>query len=185
MEIRDSNPSAGTHKVIDILKHDHSIINKKMKALIDSNFMTTSWNSIYNDFKKLLVEHLEKEDKYLYPFLRIKAAEYKELANVLDKFDSEISTISQLVKNLDEKINNGNHYISDDFEYLKVMLTFRMALEEETIFKDFGNVIKTIENFEEFTKNSATERQTFKYWRSYVFKDYLYIGGCYKGTNLV
>ncbi|MBF0446111.1 MAG: hemerythrin domain-containing protein, partial [Magnetococcales bacterium] len=167
-----------THKIIDILKRDHILIKKKMKALIDSNFMTMSWNHIYSDFKKLLVVHLDKEDRHLYPFLKIKATKNRELANVLNKFDSEISTISQLVRNLDEKINNGNHYVAEDFEHLYALLTFRMTLEEETIFKDFGNVIKTIENFEVFKSTSITKLRTFHSCRSSYLQEQRFIYGC-------
>ena len=144
-----------TDKIIDSLQRDHTLIKKKMKALINSNFLSSSWVNLYNEFKTLLIDHVEKEDKHLYPFLQIKALEYRELADVLDEFESEISTISQLVQDLDEKIKNGNNYVAQDFEYLYVMITFRMALEEETIFKDFGNVIKMIENHEAFTKKST------------------------------
>jgi hypothetical protein len=154
---RSSQQSGEAHKIIDSLQHDHAIIKKKMKLLINTAFLTTSWGNIYNEFKALLSFHIEKEDKYLYPFLRSKASQYPELAVVLDEFDSEISVIAQLVKELDEKIQNGSNYIAQDFEYLYIMIIFRMSLEEETLFKDFGNVIKLIENHEEFTKKSAIE----------------------------
>jgi hypothetical protein len=152
---RASNRPSETYNIIETLQHDHVIIKKKMKSLIDANYSPTTWTKIYYDFRRLLVDHIEKEDKHLYPFLVKKAIEYPEIAVVLDEFTSEISAISQLVKDLDEKIKNSSNYVAEDFEYLYVMITFRMVLEEETIFKDFGNVVKMIENYQGFSESSA------------------------------
>ncbi len=151
----DQDKLVEANRVIDSIRVEHAAIKERMWILLDRSSDAATWKEEYFSFQAFVLQHIEKEDKYLYPFLRQKAKDLPHLASILDEFDSEICAIAKMIENVEQKVEEDSDELGLDLEYLFFLLIFRMSLEEETLFKDYGDVIKLMEHFDEFKNVSS------------------------------
>lgn len=141
--------------VFNRLKDEHRIIKKNMRMLYDMGLTSQEGKDTFQGMKNYWLVHLEKEDRLIYPLLKEKIKESRELKNFLEEFEDEISRISRLIRELDKNLEKGEGDFDVDFEYIYVLITFRSTVEEEVIFKDFGDILKTLSNLHEFKEEST------------------------------
>ena len=83
--------------------------------------------------KTLLLAHLSKEDKELYPVLDKAAESNPELKNYLNVFASEMKTISSFVINFfDKNLETINPELLDDLAKVSFYLKNRIGKEERS-----------------------------------------------------
>ncbi len=134
---------------------EHRVIEHNMRKLFDMGINTKEGREAFQGMKNYWLVHLEKEDRLIYPLLQEKRKELAELDNFFNEFEDEIGRISRLIKNLDKNLAAGEGDFDVDFEYIYVLITFRSTVEEEVIFRDFGDILKTISHIHEFIEEST------------------------------
>ena len=138
--------------IIETLKKEHVIINTQLRELVIAGIETHAGKQIFHELKALLFNHLHKEDHFVYPSLKKQAENNLKINEFLVEFEEDLLNIIDIVKQFENRLNNhdGDDDLSSDLEYLFVLLTFRMTVEEETIFKDFGDTFNTTQNINNF-----------------------------------
>jgi iron-sulfur cluster repair protein YtfE (RIC family) len=126
-------------KLLDVLKEEHEVILENLLAVKRYGVHTMEGRNQLMTAKRLLLDHLEKEDHHLYPELNKAAESDLELRERLDKYEQEMSDITEYCIHFFEKYSVGGGGIEFlmDFEKLKKALENRIQKEEKILYVRF------------------------------------------------
>lgn len=128
--------------LIDELKEEHKILLSYLKEA-NNNF------GLNNEISKqklllardLLLNHLKKEDRSLYPVLKKESENNPQLKNYLQTFASEMETITNFVIKFFEKNEKQiSPDFSDDLAKISFDLKQRMGREERVLYKEYEKI---------------------------------------------
>ena len=131
------------NNLINNLEEEHKeliILLEKLKVVSS----TDGRIKLLNESKELLMKHLEKEDKYLYPPLFEKSKTDSALKMTLSTFGAEMDKISEFIAEFYKKYGNKNEIHKESFN--KDLSTFNVALknrimkEEIAIYKAYAKL---------------------------------------------
>ncbi len=93
--------------LIKELKKDHSEIVTALNEVKKLGILSEEGQNILVSIKALLITHLKKEDKQLYPFLKKEAENNKLLKDALDLCAIEMENISRNIQEFFDKYSRG------------------------------------------------------------------------------
>jgi iron-sulfur cluster repair protein YtfE (RIC family) len=121
--------------LIDDLKKEHAAI---LDVLDEIKGIDMTSPEIWEKFKSIqlgLIEHLQKEDEFVYLVLREAATDRAELKRLLDSADEDMKGITRLVKGFFEKYPSGGAGAKFHEEFNELIATIRnRILNEENVF---------------------------------------------------
>ena len=125
--------------LIEELKKDHSEIVKLLKEVKELGILSKEGQAKLLSAKAHLLKHLSKEDEQLYPVLRIKAKENKQLQNALDLCVMDMENVSRVVQEFFDKYSRGvsGKELQKEFENLFVALDKRVRNEEDILYDEY------------------------------------------------
>ena len=128
-------------KLVNELKQEHQEITGLLLELQKMGVSSIIGIGLLLQSKTALVDHLNKEDKQLYPPLYKKAQSDLSLKRTLDTFGSEMEKITEFVLDFYQKYSDNNSI--NKTEFIKDISTFIVALksrimkEEIAIYKAY------------------------------------------------
>ncbi len=125
--------------LIEELKKDHSEIVKLLKEVKELGILSKEGQAKLLSAKAHLLKHLSKEDEQLYPVLRKKAKENKQLQNALDLCVMDMENVSRVVQEFFDKYSRGvsGKELQKEFENLFVALDKRVRNEEDILYDEY------------------------------------------------
>ena len=124
------------------LEKDHFEIVKTFKEIVQTGIGTTEGQQKLAKVKALLLNHLQKEDKYLYPELKKAGEKDKQLKSTLETFAADMEKITEKALAFFDKYEKGGKGIgfAKDFGSLFSKLTIRIRREETILYELFKNL---------------------------------------------
>jgi len=128
-------------KLISELKQEHNEIANLFNTIVKLGATSNKGLDIVKKSKIKLLEHLEKEDKYLYPPLYEKAQKDVLLRNTLKNFGEELEVVTQSVLNFYSKYSNlrsiNKQEFIEDMSALNISLKGRIMKEEYSLYRAY------------------------------------------------
>jgi len=128
-------------KLISELKQEHNEIADLFNTLMKSGVTSNKGLDIVKQSKAKLLEHLKKEDKYLYPPLYKMAEKDVLLRNTLRNFGDELEIVTQSAQRFYSKYSNMNNInkkeFIEDMSALNISLKSRVMKEEVSLYKAY------------------------------------------------
>ena len=128
-------------KLVNELKQEHQEITAILLELRKTGASSTKGMELLKQSKTLLLAHLTKEDKQLYPPLHEKAQSDLSLKKTLDIFGAEMEKVTEFAFDFYQKYSDINNI--NKTEFIKDMSTFivtfksRIMKEEVAIYKAY------------------------------------------------
>ena len=113
-------------KLINELKQEHLEIKQILLELQKNGNTSSKGVKLIMNSKKKLFEHIDKEDRLLYPVLWNKAKTDLSLKKTLDIFAAEMEKVAEFVRDFYMKYSFG---INNRDEFIKDIVTFRVTLK--------------------------------------------------------
>jgi len=119
--------------LIKQLKTDHDALRELSDQIFEYIVSDEKRMDFVNKFKEMILAHIEKEDKYLYPFLHEKAKNNSFLKSKLDFFAKDWEETSKFALYYIDKYSSGK--FDDDFtkDTAKLLSTLRQRMMKEEI----------------------------------------------------
>lgn len=140
-------------KLIEELKSDHTELKQTLKLAADFRRPAMESVDLLHRVKATLLEHLEKEDRELYPRLQSAAASDPVLRSLLGSFGKEMELIVPQALEffaryddpdaVTDKIRSNVQYavqFGADLERLIGLLGLRIGREERTLYPQYDRV---------------------------------------------
>ena len=132
-------------KLITELKEEHKNIEKVFIELQKNGATTEKGIKLIIASKQMVFEHLEKENKQLYPFLREKAKSDPMLKKTLETFSKDMESIADAIQIFYKKysfsIENHDEFLQDMIK-TKMSLKKRIMNEEIILYKAYEQLSK-------------------------------------------
>ena len=124
------------------LKKDHSEIVAILKEVKELGILSKEGQAKLLSAKAHLLKHLNKEDEQLYPVLRKKAEENKQLQDALDLCAMDMENVSRAVQEFFDKYSRGvsGKELQKEFENLFVALDKRVRNEEDILYDEYDKI---------------------------------------------
>jgi len=128
-----------TNNLIEDLKIEHAKIAKALNEVVSIGIGSDEGREKLMNAKEMLLQHLQKEDKYLYPILEEAAKEDRQIRHTLDSFAKDMEAISKLALDFFEKYEKGGGGLefAKEFGHLYTSLSMRIRREENYLYKIF------------------------------------------------
>ena len=128
-------------KLINELKQEHNEIAEMFKTVMKSGATSKKGLDIVKESKIKLLDHLEKEDKFLYPPLFKRAEKDAILRNTLKSYGTEMEVVTKAALQFYEKYSNieginRNEFITD-MSALNISLKSRVMKEEVSLYRAY------------------------------------------------
>ena len=129
-------------KLVEELKQEHILITKVFNKAKELGIASQEGQNVLLSAKKDLLNHLQKEDDYLYPILNKAAETDPALRTTLDLFAKDMDEISKNAQSFFHKYSNGGSGI----EFLKELgnlvgtLTIRIRKEEKILYDKYDSL---------------------------------------------
>ncbi len=129
-------------KLIDEFMNDHSIITEMLENVKILGINSKEGQKVLMDAKMGLLDHLKKEDDYLYPKLQEAAKSDSGLQITLDLFATNMDTVSQVALDFFDKYSKGGSGLefAKDLGHLIGSLKARMRKEETGIYLKYNKL---------------------------------------------
>lgn len=126
-------------QLIDNLKREHALIVFSLKEVKQMGFTSKDGKDKILSIKKVLYEHLKREDQDLYPVLKKASENNENLKQILDAFAKDMIGVSRSAIGFFRKytIEGPNKEFPRDLEKLVVKLASRVKREENTLFIEY------------------------------------------------
>ena len=133
--------------VIEALKAEHAKIRKNLAEIDFLDIHTKEGRKALLMAKEGLLAHLKHEDENLYPKLLAGAQSDPILADALEFFNDDMSSVATTAMAFFEKYEDGcrNHLFTEDYSNLVHVLSQRIQKEEAVIYEMFNQ----LENWED------------------------------------
>lgn len=127
--------------IIKDFKQDHRIILILLLKCKETTFSNEQRTNFLHSAKSILVDHLQKEDKLLYPVLMESSNEQSTYKSTAEEFISSMTKISSIIMsfiNRQEKSGTFDSALFDsDFPKIKKLLEIRIQKEESILYPAF------------------------------------------------
>lgn len=128
-------------ELVSELKQEHKDITAILLELKKIGATSSNGMELLAKSKTLLLNHLSKEDKQLYPPLHEKAKSDFSFKVTLDTFGAEMEKITEFVLNFYKKYTNQNtinkaEFVNDISKFISALKS-RIMKEEIAIYKAF------------------------------------------------
>ncbi len=133
--------------IIETLKKEHLEIQDILQKVQSSSATSKENLKLIYEFSGKLMEHIKKEDEYVYPELERLAKDDVGLRVTLDMFKDEMEQISEALHGFLSKypdassIDNNKDDFVKDLSRMIILLKNRIMKEEIIIFKQFQRAI--------------------------------------------
>ncbi|NPA36668.1 MAG: hemerythrin domain-containing protein [Chlorobi bacterium] len=119
------------------LKEEHKQIAETLNHVVNIGIGSHEGQEELLKAKNMLLQHLKKEDTFLYPRLREAAKDNEKIQHVLDSFAKDMDEISNAALKFFEKYEGGGEGIefAKDFGHLFSALSLRIRREETHLYK--------------------------------------------------
>ncbi|MEE9605484.1 MAG: hemerythrin domain-containing protein [Candidatus Scalindua sp.] len=128
--------------LIEELKKDHSEIVDALNEVKELGILSKEGQSKLMSAKERFLTHLKKEDEQLYPVLRKKAENNKQLESALDLCAIDMENVSRIVLEFFDKYYGG--VIDEDFprEFERFFAAFskRIKDEEDILYDEYDKI---------------------------------------------
>lgn len=126
-------------RLIADLKAEHAVILDKIEQTKNQGFTSAVSQEHLASLKTLLLAHLSKEDKELYPLLQNAAAKDKNLQTTLDIFAKDTDAISQMASDFFKKYPDGGSGVEFALAVGRLfgLLSGRISNEENLLYKEY------------------------------------------------
>lgn len=133
--------------LIDSLKKDHIEIIDMLTQVKAAGIGSKAGKEKLFAAKQILLNHLQKEDTSLYPFLEKEAKNNSNLQETLGVFIKEMESISQKAMNFFDKYSTESNTIefARDFGALVSTLSARIRQEEKILYLEYEKRIANVE----------------------------------------
>ncbi|MBO9482964.1 hemerythrin domain-containing protein [Salinisphaera sp. G21_0] len=131
------------------LKHEHLQISDLLVKARAEGVASEAGRELVLSAKKMLLAHLNKEDRYLYPPLREAAAKDESLKSMLSDYALDMDKISVDVMaffNLYESTDQTSESFHSDCDNIIKALCKRIAKEETVLYKIYDQIYDQIIN---------------------------------------
>ncbi|MFZ5626133.1 MAG: hemerythrin domain-containing protein [Bacillota bacterium] len=130
--------------LVDALKSDHAVILATLNQIKEVGISSKEGRDKLLEVKNLLLHHLQKEDRELYPRLRRAAEVDISLRQTLELFAKDMDEISRLAMEFFQKYAQGGAGVefARDFGRLYATLGERIRREENIIYVRFQQLEK-------------------------------------------
>lgn len=129
--------------LIDELRSEHEQISLMLLQAKSEGVGTQEGRDLMMSAKKLLLGHLNKEDRYLYPVLRAAAEKDEGLKNTLAAYAQDMENISSdvmLFFSMYESGSNTMENFQTDCNNIIKELSKRITKEEAVLYKQYQNL---------------------------------------------
>ena len=126
----------------DKLRREHAAITEALQAVNELGIGTKEGTAVLLGAKHLLLNHLAREDRELYPVLRRAAAERPEIHRIVEHFAAEMEAVSAAALAFFAKYEHGGGGLEfgSDYGQLMARLSARMSREEHRLYLLFDRV---------------------------------------------
>jgi hypothetical protein len=128
--------------LVEELKKDHSEIVDALNEVKELGILSKEGQSKLMSAKERFLTHLKKEDEQLYPVLRKKAENNKQLESALDLCAIDMENVSRIVLEFFDKYYGG--VIDEDFprEFERFFAAFskRIKDEEDILYDEYDKI---------------------------------------------
>ena len=128
--------------LIEELKKDHSEIVDALNEVKELGILSKEGQAKLMSAKERFLTHLRKEDEQLYPVLRKKAENNKQLESALDLCAIDMENVSRIVLEFFDKYYGG--VIDEDFprEFERFFAAFskRIKDEEDILYDEYDKI---------------------------------------------
>ncbi len=119
--------------LIENLISDHNAVKKLLDNVFDYIINNEKRLEFVNKLTNMLAEHIEKEDKYLYPFLYEEAENDMTLKSKLNFFAEHWHETSEFFNNYVKKYSQGKFDKNFPNDTAKLISTLRQRMMKEEI----------------------------------------------------
>ena len=129
--------------LIDELKKEHSEILAVLSELMGKGITLDDMENNLLLAKDLILNHLQKEDKTIYPILKEAAKNNDELQAKLERFEKDRKKVTQFSLKLFHKYLQKEEkiYKALDIEKLIIIIRKRIEFEENDLFPEYKKYI--------------------------------------------
>ena len=130
-------------KRVEKLKKEHAVIIDAMSKAKFLGVTSEEGRALLLEAKKILLEHLANEDKYLYPVLKKASQNDDRLKTLISEDVSEIGAVTEMANKFFKKCekNQTDAQYIEDFKELFKSLLYRIHNEENTIYAEYDKII--------------------------------------------
>ena len=130
----------------DKLRREHAAITEALQTVNELGIGTKEGTAVLLGAKHLLLNHLAREDRELYPVLRRAAAARPEVHRMLEHFATEMEAVSATALAFFAKYEHGGEGLAfgSDFGQLMARLAARMSREENRLYLLFDKLERGI-----------------------------------------
>ncbi len=123
--------------LIEDLKAEHVRIAKTLNEVVLLGISSQEGQEKLMNAKNMLLQHLNKEDTFLYPKLEQAAKEDSNIRRTLDSFAKDMEGISKAALDFFSKYEGGGKGLEfvKDFGHLFSVLSMRIRREETHLYK--------------------------------------------------
>jgi len=128
-----------TNNLIEDLKIEHVKITKALNEVVSIGIGNEEGRQKLMNAKDMLLQHLQKEDEFLYPILEEAAKEDRQIRHTLDSFAKDMEAITKIALDFFEKYEKGGGGLefAKEFGHLYTSLSMRIRREENYLYKIF------------------------------------------------
>lgn len=133
-------------KLIQDFKDEHLQISDLLLKARNIGEDNPQCRALLLSAKKMLLAHLNKEDRYLYPVLKEAAKTDSSLASTLQSYAQDMDKISTDVMTFFNTYEDGDHTAENfqsDYKNIIIALSKRIAMEETVLYKAYDQQIKS------------------------------------------
>lgn len=129
-------------QLIEDLKRDHVSLLASLTEVNRLGIVSKDGQDKLALVKNLLLSHLGREDRDLYPVLRAAAASDAKVKATLDSFAKDMDTISKAIMDFFDKYSGGGSGMDFVMDYGRISgaLQSRIKREENMLYKEFLRV---------------------------------------------
>lgn len=130
-------------QLIDDLKSEHLQISDLLLKVSEIGIENPQTQDMMLSAKKMLLAHLNKEDRLLYPVLQEAAESDESLKSTLDKYAQDMENISSDVMIFFSLYENGDNTFENfkkDCNNIIKALTKRITKEEMVLYKAYDQI---------------------------------------------
>jgi hemerythrin superfamily protein len=131
-------------ELIEELKEEHSELVGKLIEAKDLCVRSLAGQEKLLEVKKMLIAHLEKENRFLYPTLVEASREDENLRKALDVTYKEIKEFMEVARDFFEKYSKGCEEMKFivDYGMFFIMMRDMISREEDTLFSEYEKILR-------------------------------------------
>ena len=130
--------------LIKELKAEHEQLTMTLQKVKSLGKITPETKNLLSESKQALLDHIKKEDDFLYPIMYKRAEHDPKLAVILKIFGQDLKKLATQVLVFYEKYEQEDHEadFSKDFTQFFAALSNRIGNEESILFKEYEQIME-------------------------------------------